>query len=96
MRGGMSDIEAVRDLSEWLGLMRGFDLDSARTNSADVYRAARLALLKMRAEKMFERTDASAQNVEDALARAAARLRKPMRQAVAGRERNRAVSISKT
>jgi hypothetical protein len=81
MRGGTPDVGALRELSmmEWLDLMRGFDLESARTNSADVYRAARLALLKIRAEKTFERTDTLAQEVEEALAEAAARLRDPMR-----------------
>jgi hypothetical protein len=62
--------------------MEGFDLDAAR--SGDVYRSARLALLDMRAHKMFERTDASVQQVEAALAEASAGLRALRRQPPAG------------
>ena len=45
-----------------------FDLETARMNG-DVYRAARLALLRQQVMRHIERTDASAQKVEQALAR---------------------------
>src|SRR5262249_34914785 len=38
-------------MTDWFDLMGAFDLDAARSNSLDVYQAARLALLKMRAEQ---------------------------------------------
>ena len=60
---------------DWFDRMGDFNLDVARSNSADVYRAARLALLKMQAERTFEQTDAALHNVEGALEDAAATLR---------------------
>lgn len=45
-----------------------FDLETARRNG-DVCRAARLALLRVQTHQIIERTDASAQKVEQALAR---------------------------
>jgi hypothetical protein len=48
--------------------MDSFDLDAAR--SANAYRSARLALIEMRAHRLCERTDASARQVEAALAEA--------------------------
>ncbi|MBB6413224.1 hypothetical protein [Mesorhizobium sangaii] len=43
-----------------------FNLDAAR--NGDVYRAARLAMLTQQVMRHIERTDASAQNVEQMLA----------------------------
>ena len=58
--------------------MGGFDFDAARSNSVDLYRIARLALLKTRAEQIFAQTDASAREVEEALENAMAGLRSPL------------------
>jgi hypothetical protein len=44
-----------------------FDIEAAR-RSAETYRAARLALLNMRAMTSIEQTDAAARTVEEALA----------------------------
>jgi hypothetical protein len=73
---GSRDFQGLA-MTEWFDLMGGFDFDAARSNSVDLYRIARLALLKTRAEQIFAQTDASAREVEEALENAMAGLRSP-------------------
>jgi hypothetical protein len=49
-------------------MITNFDPETAKQNS-DVYRAAKLALLRIQAHNTMERTDASAEEVKAALAR---------------------------
>jgi len=49
-------------------MVANFDIEGAKTNS-EVYRAAKLALLRVHAHQTIERTDASARMVEEHLAR---------------------------
>ena len=58
-------------------LMGSFNFDAARSNSVDLYRIARLALLKIRRSRYFAQTDASAREVEEAFENAMAGLRSP-------------------
>ena len=67
------DTAPTRDLVAAIAWMDGFDLDAAR--SGDLYRRARLALLRLRAQRTYERTDASVREVRAALADASRQLR---------------------
>jgi hypothetical protein len=50
-------------------MIASFDLETVRQNSANEYRAARIALLTMRVRRMIDQTDEAARNVENVLAR---------------------------
>ena len=49
-------------------MIANFDLESVRQVSSAGYRAARLALFKMRVRRSIEQTDVAAEEVEEALA----------------------------